>query len=112
MAFNPKRSKTFARVINVELPTDDPKKPNKGSFTVWFNHYDRKALEAFSERVKSEGMTDEQMLELVVVKVAGIGDGEEFSQEDQRRAIFDDMALCKRVFAEFFIGNAEAAGKN
>ncbi len=112
MAFNPKRSSTFARVIAVELPTDDPKKPQKGSFTVWFKHYDRKALEAFSDKVKAEGMSDEAMLELVVTKLAGIGDGEEFSQEEQRRVIFEDMALCKLVFAEFFRGNAEAGAKN
>jgi len=112
MAFNPKRSNVFARVINVELPTDDPKKPNRGSFTVWFNYHDRVAMTALLEKARAEGMPDEKMLDLVVVKVAGIGDGEEFSQEEQRRAIYDDVAICKLVFNEFFNGNAEAARKN
>ena len=33
MAFTFKRTETFAVNVNVEMPSDDPRKPIKGSFT-------------------------------------------------------------------------------
>lgn len=113
MAFNITRSPKFSRVVTVAIPTEDPKRPNKGSFVAKFRYHPREKAIELGEKLKSGELTDMQMLEEIEAEFSGIGTDEgELSPREQLLAVHADTAVCRVVFEEFFSGNGEARAKN
>ena len=113
MAFTFKKTDTFAATVSVELPTDDPKRPNKGTFVATFKHLNRAQMKTLQEDLAAKDLTDEQFLDQYLTKISGIGgeDGE-LSAEDQRALVYSEPALTLAVVGAFFSGITGAKAKN
>ena len=72
MALNFKRTETFAVTVHVEMPSEDEKKPLKGSFVAKFRHLNRAQMTSLQEDLKDGRLTDELFLDGYLVGVSGI----------------------------------------
>ena len=105
MAFTFKRIETFAVNVNVEMPSDDPRKPIKGSFTAKFKHLTKDQIRELQDDLAAKTVTDEQFLDRYLVSVAGIGnEGGELSAEEQRTLVYSEPVLTLAVVQAFFAG--------
>ena len=113
MAFTFKKSETFAVSVPVEMPSEDARKPNKGTITVRYKHLTREQMKTLQDDLAAKELTDEQFLDRYVVGVSGIGgeDGE-FSADEQRRLVYSEPALTLAVVTEFFRAITGAKAKN
>ena len=113
MAFTFKKTDTFAVQVAVEMPTDDPKKPNKGTITARYKHLGREQLAALQADLAARELTDEQFLDRYLVGVSGIGgDDGELPAADQRALVYSEPALTLAVVRAFFDAITGAARKN
>lgn len=113
MAFTFKKVDTFAVQVPVEMPTDDPRKPNKGTITARYKHLSREQLSALQADLAAKEMTDEQFLDRYLVGVSGIGGEEgELPAADQRALIYSEPALTLAVVRAFFDAITGAKAKN
>ena len=114
MALNFKRTATFATTVHVELPSEDPKKPIKGSFVAKFKYLTSEQMKALQEDLKHGRLTDESFLDQYLVGVSGIGDedGKPLDEAEQRQIIYADMALTTATVLAFRTSITGAAAKN
>jgi hypothetical protein len=113
MSFTFKRTDTIAATVNVELPTDDPRKPNKGSFVCRYKNLTREQMTALQEDLKAKDLTDEQFLDAYLVSVSGIGGADgELKPDEQRKLIYAEPALTLAVVSAFFPALMGAKAKN
>jgi len=113
MAFTFKKSDTFASTVTVEMPSDDPRKPNKGTITARYKHLTREQMRQLQDDLAAKELTDEQFLDRYLISVSGIGgeDGE-FSADEQRKLVYSEPALTLAVVQEFFRAITGAKAKN
>lgn len=101
-----KRIETFTATVPVTLPGES----REQRFTATFRHYNREALEG----LVAEQMKDDELLQLVLVKVEGIGDepGRELPPEQQIATVRGDVTLSTAAIRAFFDQLTGAAAKN
>jgi hypothetical protein len=114
MALNFRRTETFACTVNVEMPSDDEKKPLKGSFVAKFKHLNRQQMAALQEDLKDGRLTDELFLDGYLVGVSGIGDadGKPMAEADQRAIVYTEPAVTLATVRAFFSAITGAGAKN
>lgn len=114
MALNFKRTETFATTVHVEMPSDDEKKPLKGSFVAKFKHLNREQIKTLQEDLKDGRLTDELFLDAYLVGVSGIGDadGKALAEVDQRSIVYTEPAVTLATVRAFFSAITGAAAKN
>lgn len=113
MAFTFKRTDTFATTVNVELPTDDPRKPNKGTFTARFKNPTKEQRETLQLELNAKSLTDEVFLDRYLVGVSGIGGADgELSADDQRAVVYSEIAISTATVLAFFSALNGVRAKN
>ena len=114
MALNFRRTETFATTVHVEMPSDDEKKPLKGSFVAKFRHLNREQIKTLQEDLKDGRLTDESFLDEYLVGVSGIGDadGKALGEKDQRALVYTEPAITLATVRAFFSAITGAAAKN
>lgn len=113
MAFTFKKTATFAATVSVEMPSEDPRKPNKGTITARYKHLDRAQMKTLQDDLAAKELTDEQFLDRYLVGVSGIGgDDGELPEAEQRALVYSEPALTLAVVQEFFRAITGAKAKN
>lgn len=114
MALNFKPIDTFAATVNVELPSDNPSKPNKGSFVARFKYLDRTQMDTLRQQLQDGQLTDETFLDTYLVGLSGIGDesGTAMPEAEQRRIVYSVPALTLATVKAFFDSITGAGRKN
>ena len=108
--FKLKKVDTFKTRVNVNRATDNPEKPEAGSFIAEFRSLSRSQLSDLRESVSS----DADIVDHVLVDVEGVGDadGEPMAFELVKAAILDDIALSAAVVRAYLTAVAGAPEKN
>lgn len=108
------KTDTFAAPVHVSLPTADATKRNEGSFTAHFKQLDKTQVSDLLEGLKRGDITDEDVLDRVLVKVSGIGDdeGNSLPEAEQLIAVRNSFGLASATAVAFFREVGSAAEKN
>lgn len=121
MSLKFKKVHTFALAIFASIPTEDPKKPITGSFTVWFKYRTREERDALAADMNDGRVKDRDFFNTEVVKVDGLEDADapadapKLSSDEQKEILYSTMELAQAMFRRYWdhiAGVSEAAAKN
>lgn len=108
------RTDTFSATVHVSLPTNDPDKRQEGHFTATFKRLSKSDTSLLLAQLEGKEITDDDVLDRVLVGIAGIGDGDgnALSAEEQLKLVRGDFGLCQATATAFFRDMGSAAEKN
>lgn len=108
------RTDTFAATVHVSLPTNDPSKRQEGHFIASFKRLEKEETSKLLAHLGSNEITDDDVLDRVLVSISGIGDGDgnALPADEQMKLVRSDFGLCQAVAMAFFRDMGSAAEKN
>lgn len=98
---------TFSLLVSVTFPSNDPRKPNTGTFTARYKDMDRKALRDLGRDHEQGTLTDDELLDRILDEGDAIGqigdaEGNLLPVEEQRALVYNRLPLAKATISAFF----------